>query len=131
MTVSAKAKNLLAFEGETDEGDEVGEAAGLGSAFDLLGDGGEGVPEAVFGPGSVVFAEFFLELFEHRLGEPVTVRTAVKKLERGDLGFVLFDVFAKRADDLLGVLRGAATAGVEHAVAGDDVDGLLAGLLDS
>ena len=101
-----RLKNLLAFEGEADERDEVGEAAGLGAAFDFLRrDGGEGVPEAVFGPGGVLFAEFFLQFLEHRFGEPVTVRPAVEKLERGDLGFVLFDVVAERCDDLLGVLR--------------------------
>ena len=101
-----RLKNLLAFEGEADEGDEVGEAAGLGASFDFLRrDGGEGVPEAVFGPGGVLFAEFFLQLLEHRLGEAVAVRAAVEKLERGDLGFVLLDVVAERSDDLLGVLR--------------------------
>ncbi len=127
-----RLKNLLAFEREADEGDEVGEAAGLGSSFDFLRrDGGEGVPEAVFGPGGVLFAELFLQLFEHRFGEPVTIRPAVEKLERGDLGFVLFDVVAERSDDLLGVLRRLLRrAGEEHAVAGDHVDHLLAGLMD-
>src|SRR5688572_8294746 len=44
-----RLENLLAFQGETDEGDEVGEAASLGAAFHLLRcDGGEGVPETVF-----------------------------------------------------------------------------------
>ena len=101
-----RLEHLLAFQGEADEGDEVGEAAGLGAAFDLFRrDGGEGVPEAVFGPGGVLFAEFFLQFLEHRLGEAVVVRPAVENLERGDLGFVLFDVVAERSDDLLGVLR--------------------------
>ena len=127
-----RLKNLLAFQREADKRDEVGEAAGLGSSFDFLRrDGGEGVPEAVFGPGGVLFAEFFLQLLEHRFGEPVAVRAAVEKLERGDLGFVLFDVVAERFDDLLGVLRRLLRrAGEEHAVAGDHVDHLLAGLMD-
>ena len=127
-----RLKNLLAFEREANERDEVGEAAGLGTSFHFLRrDGGEGVPEAVFGPGGVFFAELFLQLLEHRFGEPVAVRPAVEKLERGDLGFVLFDVVAKRCDDLLGVLRCLLRrAGEEHAVAGDHVDHLLAGLMD-
>ena len=133
MTVSANgSKNLLAFEGEANERDEVGEAAGLGSSFDLFRrDGGEGVPEAVFGPGGVFFAELFLQLLEHRLGEPVAVWATVENLQRGDLGFVLFDVVAKGLGHLLGVLRGLLRCtGEEHAVAGDYVNDLLAGLMD-
>ena len=125
-------KNLLAFQREANKSDEVGEAAGLGASFDFLrDDGGEGVPEAVFGPGGVFFAEFFLQLLEHRLGESVTVWTAVEQLERGDLGFVLFDVVAERGNDLFRVLgRLLRRTGKEHAVAGDDIDDLLAGLMD-
>ncbi len=67
--LSERLKNLLAFQRESDERDEIGEAAGLGAAFHLFRrDGGEGVPEAVFGPGGVFFAELFLQFFEHRLG---------------------------------------------------------------
>ena len=52
-------------------------------------------------------------------------------VERGDLGFVLFDVVAERGYDLLGVLRGLLRRSrEEHAVAGDHVDHLLAGLVD-
>src|SRR5262249_33795100 len=89
-------KGLLAFESEPNEGDEVGEATGLGAAFDFFRrDGGKGVPKTVFGPGGVFFAELFLKLFEQGFGEPVAVRPAVEKLERGDLGFMLFDVVPK------------------------------------
>lgn len=125
-------QNLLAFESEADQCDEVGEAAGLGASFDFLRrDGGEGVPEAVFGPGDVLFAELFLQLFEHWFGEPVAIGAAVEQLERGDFGFMLFDVVAERSDDLLGVLRGLLRrAGEEHAVPRDHVDHLLAGLMD-
>ena len=74
-----RLKSLLAFEGEADQRDEVGEAAGLGSSFDFLRrDGGEGIPETVFGPGGVFFAELFLQLFEHRFSEPVAVWSAIE-----------------------------------------------------
>src|SRR5215468_11138362 len=43
-----RLERLLAFESQTDEGDEIGEAAGLGASFHFFRqDGGEGVPEAV------------------------------------------------------------------------------------
>ena len=123
---------MLALEGEADQRDEVGEAAGLGATFDFLRrDGSEGVPEAVFGLGGVFFAELFLQLFEHRLCEPVAVGTTVEKLERCNLGSVLFEIVAKRFSDLLGVLRRLlGGAGKKHAIAGDHVDHLLARLLN-
>ena len=86
----------MLFQREADQGDKVGEAAGLGAAFDLAGrGGGEGVPEAVFGPGGVVFAQFLFQFLEHRLGEALLVGAAVKNLQRGDFGFVLLDVIAE------------------------------------
>src|SRR5262249_21076805 len=49
----------------------------------------------------------------------MTVRPAVEKLERGDLGFVLFNVVAERLGYLLSVLRRLLCgAGEKHAVAG-------------
>ena len=122
----------LLLEREADEGDEVGEAAGLGAAFDFAGRGdGEGVPEVVLGPGGVIVAQFLFQLLEHRLGEALFVGTAVKDLERGDFSFVLLDVFAKRSGELGAGLRALLRrAGVDQGVARNDVDGLFGGVLD-
>ena len=84
------------FQREADEGDEVGKASGLGAAFDLAGrGGGEGVPEAVFGPRGVVVAQFLFQFLEHLLGEALLVGAAVEDLQGGDFGFVLLDVIAE------------------------------------
>ena len=86
----------LLFQREADEGDEVGKASGLRAAFDLARrGGGEGVPEAVFGPGGVVVAQFLFQFLEHLFREALFVGAAVKNLQRGDLGLVLLDVIAE------------------------------------
>ena len=57
----------LLFQGEADEGDEVSEASGLGAAAHFAGSGdGEGVPEAVLGPGGVGVAEFLFQFLEYK-----------------------------------------------------------------
>src|SRR5438034_215416 len=88
------------FQRKADEGDEVGKPSGLRATLDLSRPGrSKGVPEAVLGPGGVVFAELFLQFIEHRLGEALFVRAAIKNLQRGDLGFVLLDIFAKGSQE--------------------------------
>ena len=97
----------LLGEGEADEGDKIGEAAGLGTAVDLLRrNGGEGVPEAVFGPGGVVLAQFGFQLLEHRLCEAVAVGAAVEDLKGRYFGLVFLDVGAEGLGDLLRILGG-------------------------
>src|SRR5437773_6475893 len=120
------------FQREADEGYEVGEASGLRTAFDLAGPGGgEGVPETVFGPRGVVFAQFLFQFLEHRLGETLFVGAAVKNLQRRDLNFVLVDVFAERGSELGARLRALLSpAGVNQGVAGNDVNGLVGSLLN-
>ena len=120
------------FQREADQGDEVGEPAGLRAAFDLAGSGGgEGLPKAVFGPRGVVVAQFLFQFLEHRLGEALLVRAAVKDLQRGDLGFVLLDVVTEGGGKLGARLRAfLRRAGVKQRVAGNDVNGLIGGLGD-
>ena len=60
---------------------------------------GEGIPEAVLGPGGVVVAEFLFQFLEHRLGEALFERAAVEDLERVDLGLVLREVVAEGLDE--------------------------------
>jgi len=83
----------LLFEREADEGDEISETSDLGTAFNFpRRGGGEGIPEAVFGPRGMVVAQFLFQFLEHLFREPLFVGATVKNLQRGDLGFVLFDV---------------------------------------
>src|SRR5207253_7579151 len=59
------------------------------------------------------------------------VGAAVKNLQRRDLNFVLVDVFAERGSEFGAALRAfLRRAGVNQCVAGNDVDGLVGGLLD-
>jgi len=58
-------------------------------------------------------------------------RTAVKDLQRGDLGLVLLDVFAEGGGELGAGLRASLRwAGVNQGVAGNDVNRLVGGLGD-
>ena len=122
----------LLFQREADERDEVGEASGLRAALHFPGrGGGEGVPQAILGPGGVVVAELLLQFLEHRLGEALLVRAAVEDLQRGDLGLVLLDVVAERSQRGSAAFSFAAASKpwLEHGVDGDGVDRLLGFLL--
>src|SRR5207247_10404598 len=100
------------FQRKADEGDEVGKPSGLRATLARSRPGrSKGVPEAVLGPGGVVFAELFLQFLEHRLGEALFVRAAVKNLQRSDLGFALLDVVAEGFQERGGLfLRGVVEA---------------------
>jgi hypothetical protein len=118
------------FEGESYQGDEVGETSDLRPAFDLAGFClGEGVPEAVLGPRGVVFAEFGFQFLEHRFGEALPVGSAVEDLQGGDLGLVRLDVVAERFQEVRGLfLRGSVEPLGDDGVDGDRIYGLF-GLL--
>ena len=86
----------LLFEGVADEGDEVGEAAGLGAALDAFGGGGGGgLPEDVFAPLGVFLDQFGFEFLERFFGEALFVGAVVEDLQGGDFGLVLLDVGAE------------------------------------
>ena len=89
----------LLLEGETDEGDEIGEAADRiflrgGLLADL-----EGVPEAGHGVEAELGLLFQLrfEFLQAFFGKPLFERAAVEDLQGLDLGAVLFDVVAEGA----------------------------------
>ena len=115
------------FQREADEADEVGKASGLRAAFDLAGPRGSvGVPEVVLGPSGVVVAQFLFQFLEHRLGEALFVGAAVKNLQRGDLGFVPFDVVTEGSQERDGLFfRGGVEALLFNRINGDGINGLL------
>ena len=121
----------LLFEREPHQRNQIGEASRLRAAFDLAGrSDGAGIPQPVFGPGGVVFAQFLFQFLQHRLGEALLVRAAVEDLQGVDLGLVLLDVGAEGTQEALGLLlRGGIEALVGGLVDGDAIDDLLGGLL--
>ena len=130
--VGEGSEDGLLLQREADEGDEVGEASRLRAALHFAGSGdGEGVPEAVLGPGGVGVAEFLFQFLEHGLGEALFERAAVENLEGVDLGLVLREVIAEGLDEAGGFrLGGVVEALIEHFVGGVDVEGLLGFLLE-
>lgn len=117
----------LLFQGEADEGDEVGEAPGLGAAPDLAGSSdGKGVPEAVLGPGGVGVAELLFQVLEHGLGEALLERAAVEDLQGVDFGLVGNEIIAEGLDETGGFgLGGGIEALLNNLVRRVDVDGLF------
>ena len=125
--VSEGREHGLLFQREADEGDEVGKASGLRAAFDLARRGdGEGVPEAVFGPGGMVVAQFLFQFLEHLFREALFVGAAVKNLQRGDLGLVLLNVIAEGFQEVRSFfLRSGIETLMRDNIGGDGVNGLL------
>ncbi len=118
----------LLLEGEADEGDEVGEAAGLGVAFDFVrGGSGKGVPEVVLGPCGMLFAELGFQFLEHGFGEALGVGTAIEDLEGGDFGLMLLDVVAEGLGEGGGLVPGGgAEALFDDFIDDGSGDGLFA-----
>ena len=122
----------LLFQRKTDEGYKVGKASGLRTAFNVAGFGGsEGIPEIVLSPGGMVVAQFLFQFLEHRLGQALLERTAVKDLQRGDLGLVLFDVIAEGFQEVCGLFfRSGVETLMCNNISGDGINGLLILLLE-
>ncbi len=76
--------------------------------------------------------EFGFEFAERLFCESLVERSAVKNLKRFDLGFVLFDVFAKGTNDTFGLLfRSCIVSSVRHNIDCRHVDCLFILLFDS
>ena len=130
--VSEWREHGLLLQREADEGDEVGKASGLRTSFNLARRShGEGVPETVFGPRGMVVAQLLFQFLEHLFREALFERTAVKDLQRGDLGLVLFDVIAERFQEVRSLFfcRRIETLMRDH-ISGDGINSLFVLLLE-
>ena len=94
--VGKRGEQRLLFEREANQRDEIGEPAGLRTAAHFLRiRDGVRIPEAILGPFHTSLAQLALELLQHRLGQPLPIRTAVENLQRVDVALMLGEVVAE------------------------------------
>ena len=85
---------VVLVDGEADEGDEVGQDAFRGRAFDLgFIEGGVGLPELGFGPEMRWFLDRVGQFFDVFEPEGLLVGSIIENLEGGDFVFVVLDEF--------------------------------------
>lgn len=115
------------LQGEAHEGDEVGEATGLGAAEHAVGrGGGVGGPKAILGEVGSGVAKLRFEGLEHGLVQALGVGARVEDAQGVDLGVMELDEFAEGAGEGGALLLGGGiVAGVQEGVGGVEVDGLL------